>query len=146
MRVVCDTGPLIAAANSRDPNHILASGLVSVLGRDLVILDTVAAETDLMLRRRYGKWLGSSFLSALAGGKHGYDVLTPKLLSRAAELDSRYADLDLGLVDTSIMAYAERHRLPVCTFDYRDFRATESVHGPWNLLVGEDELRRARID
>jgi len=51
--------------------------------------------------------------------------------------------LDLGLVDTSIMAYAERHRLPILTFDFRDFRATSSSHGPWRLVLDEEQLARA---
>lgn len=120
--------------------------MVNVLGPDLIVLDTVATETDFVLRRWYGEPLGRAFLASLAQGRHGFDVLSPKLLSRASELDSKYADLGLGLVDSSIMAYAERHRLPICTFDYRDFRATKSAHGPWNLLIGEDELRRTRGD
>ena len=33
--------------------------------------------------------------------------MTPGLLRRAVELDVQYADLDLGLVDASVMAIAE---------------------------------------
>jgi len=83
-------------------------------------------------------------LRALASGRHRVEPLAAGLLRRAVELDTLYADLDLGLVDTSVMAYAERHRLPILSFDFRDFRATRSIHGPWDLILGEDELRRAR--
>ena len=40
------------------------------------------------------------------------------------------------------MAYAERHDLPILTFDFRDFRATESARGPWRLVLSEEQLER----
>jgi hypothetical protein len=42
------------------------------------------------------------------------------------------------------MAYAERHDLPILTFDFRDFRATSSTRGPWRLVLSEDQLARSR--
>lgn len=50
MRVVVDTGPLLAAANRRDQAHDLAVALVIELGRDLVIPSPVMVETDYLLR------------------------------------------------------------------------------------------------
>jgi hypothetical protein len=40
------------------------------------------------------------------------------------------------------MAIAERHELPIFTFDFADFRATESASGPWRLAIDEDVFRR----
>jgi predicted nucleic acid-binding protein len=77
------------------------------------------------------------FLRALAVGAHSTVFLSPGLLRRAVELDTEYADLDLGLVDASVMAFAERHGLPVLTFDFSHFRATQSPTGPWRLVVSE---------
>jgi hypothetical protein len=79
-------------------------------------------------------------LTTVAAGGHTPAFLSPGLLSRAAELDALYGDLNLGLVDASIMAYAERHDLPILTFDFRDFRATESSRGPWRLVLSERQL------
>ncbi|HET7574165.1 MAG TPA: hypothetical protein VFJ99_03530, partial [Solirubrobacterales bacterium] len=59
----------------------------------------------------------------------------------AGELDELYADLDLGFVDTCVMAIAERHQLPILTFDFTDFRATESASGPWRLVIDEHTYR-----
>ena len=142
MNVVCDTGPLLAAADRRSRTHSLVAPLLAGLGRRAVVLDVVLAEADYMLRARVGLESARRFLRAVAGGAHTAAFLSPGLLTRAAELDSDYADLDLGLVDTSIMAYAERHDLPIFTFDFRHFRATESRRGPWRLLVSEAQLRR----
>ena len=106
----------------------------------VTILDTVLVETDTLLRRRGFADSARRLLAAVDSGLHRAAFLSPGLLSRAAELDARYADLDLGLVDASIMAYAERHDLPILTFDFRDFRATESSRGPWRLVLSERQL------
>jgi hypothetical protein len=39
------------------------------------------------------------------------------------------------------MAFAERHEMPILTFDFRDFRATESQAGPWRLVLDEQAYR-----
>lgn len=115
---------------------------MSSLGRDLVVLDSVAVETDLMLRGRYGHHAGRSFLSAITREEHSAAFLSPGLLKRAAEIDARYADLGLGLVDASVMAYSERHLLPILTFDFAHFRATVGKHGPWRLVIDEAQFHR----
>ena len=94
------------------------------------------------MRRRGAAHGARRLLGAVATGIHRPAFLSPGLLERAAELDATYADLDLGLVDASIMAYAERHDLPILTFDFRDFRATESARGPWRLVLSEEQLER----
>lgn len=77
------------------------------------------------------------------GGTHEIAYLSAGLLRRAVALDNQYADLNLGFVDTCVMAIAERHELPILTFDFIDFRATESANGPWPLLIGEDAFKSA---
>lgn len=69
--------------------------------------------------------------------------LTPGLLDRAVEIDARYADLNLGITDAAVMACAERHDLPILTFDFRDFRATAPESGEWRLVVDEAIYREA---
>jgi hypothetical protein len=141
LSVVADTAPLLAAANHRDNAHALAKALVAALGRRLIVLGPVIVETDQLLRTRTSAEGARRFLSALAAGAHSADLLTPGLLRRATEIDAQYASLNLGLVDASVMAYAERHELPILTFDFADFRATRPARGHWRLVV--DEARYA---
>ena len=82
-------------------------------------------------------------MKSVAGGTHEVAYMTPGLMRRAVELDSRYADLGLGFADACVMAIAERHELPILTFDFADFRATESAAGPWRLAIDEHAYRRA---
>ena len=58
-------------------------------------------------------------------------ILTAGLVRRAAELDNRYADLNLGFADTSLMAIAERHEMPILTF-----HSTSGTSGPPNRPPG----------
>jgi uncharacterized protein len=48
---------------------------------------------------------------------------------RSAELLTLYADSNLGLVDTCVMAIAERHRaVEIATVNPRDFRLVRPTH------------------
>jgi uncharacterized protein len=141
VKVVADTGPLVAAANERDEAHGLAAALVTELGRDLVVLDSVVIEVDHLLRARLGTHSARAFLDSLVDGEHSVAFLTEGLLRRAAEFDRRYSDLDLGVTNGSVMAFAERHRLPILTFDFAHFRATRPTRGFWRLVVDEARYR-----
>lgn len=143
MRVVADTGPLLAAANRRDKAHRLAAALVSELGRDLVVPEPVVVETDQLLRARVGTEAARAFLAAMAAGEHSIAFLSRALFSRAVEIDGRFGDLDLGLADASVMAVAERRDLPVLTFDFEDFRAAPPPRGYWRLVVDEARYLQA---
>jgi len=121
----------------------LAAVLVTELGRGLVVLDPVIVEVDYLLRTRIGSHAARRFLEALVAGEHEVAFLSSALLRRAAAFDASYADLDLGVTDAAIMAYAERHRLPVLTFDFEHFRATRPGRGFWRLIVDEARYREA---
>ena len=113
------------------------------LGRELLVLDVVAVETDHLLRGRVGSRSARIFLESLVRGENTPAFLTPALLRRAVEIDRRYADLDLGLADASVMGYSERHRLPILTFDFEHFRATKPARGLWRLVIDEGRYQQA---
>jgi predicted nucleic acid-binding protein len=102
----------------------------------------VVVEVDILARRWVGAEPARRFLAAIASGVHDRVVLDDALWRRALEIDATFADVNLGLVDCSVMALAEERRLPVFTFDFRAFRA---VPGPargknWRLVVEESDL------
>ncbi len=138
-----DTGPIVAAANRRDHAHELAAALVTELGRELIVLDPVIVEVDQLLRARVNRDAGAAFLTALAKGEHVVEFMTQGLVRRASEIDTKFRDLDLGFVDAALMAYAERHDLPILTFDFEDFRAAPPEGGYWRLVVDEERYQEA---
>lgn len=143
MRAVADTGPLVAAANRRERAHGLAAALVGGLGRDLVVPLPVLVESEQLLRSQVGVRAARVFVRTVASGGHAVQFLTPGLLRRAVEIDERFGDLNLGFTDASVMAVAERYRLPILTFDFDDFRASRPRRGFWRLVVDERRYREA---
>jgi len=127
--------------NRRDDAHALAAELVARIGRNLIVPEPVIVEVDQLTRARVGGHAARRFLAALDAGEHAVAYLSHGILHRAIEIDRRYGDLDLGLADTSVMALAERHRLPILTFDFAHFRATRPPSGYWRLVI--DEARYA---
>lgn len=145
MPVVVDTGPLVAALFRRDEDHGFAAALVAQIGSDMLVPGPVATEVDVILRRRDQPIAARRFLAALGSGELQRTPLTDAAFARAVEIDERYADLDLGIVDASVMALAETTPAQVLTFDFGHFRATTDRDGrPWRLLVDEDALERSR--
>ena len=60
------------------------------------------------------------------------EALLPNDLVRALEIDAKFAQLRLGLVDGTVAAIAERRRIyRVLTTDRRDFVALSLRSAPW---------------
>jgi predicted nucleic acid-binding protein len=142
-KILVDTAPLVSALDARDSAHGFAGPLIAQLRRQALIPTPVLAEVDHFVRSRVGSPAARAFLRSIVGGTFDIAYLTAGLVRRAGELDDRYADLDLGFADTCLMAIAERHQLPILTFDFADFRATESASGPWRLVLDENAYRTA---
>jgi predicted nucleic acid-binding protein len=142
-KILVDTAPLVSALDARDSAHEFAGPLIAQLRRQALIPTPVLAEVDHFVRSRVGGTEARAFLRSIVGGTFNIAYLTAGLVRRAGELDDRYADLDLGFADTCLMAIAERHELPILTFDFADFHATESASGPWRLVLDENAYRAA---
>jgi uncharacterized protein len=142
MKILIDTGPLVSAIDRRDPAQKMAVIALGRLGRHAIVPIPVVVEVDHLVRKRVGAAAARRFLKNIAGGSHEVAHATVGLMRRAVELDRKYADLNLGVVDGCVMAIAERHDLPIFTFDFADFRATESANGPWRLAVDERLYQR----
>lgn len=84
----------------------------------------VLAEVDYFLRGNRGamrKLIAEIFDPAT---RYEYEAPLPSDLVRALELDARFAQISLGLVDGTVAAVAERRQIyRVLTTDRRDFAA-----------------------
>jgi uncharacterized protein len=139
--VIVDSGPLLAALNERDRLHELAARTLRQARRVALVPDPVIIEVDIIARRWLGGASARAFLAAIAAGVHTRVPLSDALWRRAVAVDRSYGDLNLGLVDTAVMAVAEDRDLPVFTFDFRAFRAVPGPHGgQWPLALEERDL------
>jgi uncharacterized protein len=130
--IVCDTGPLVAAALSNDSYHHSCVRLFNDLhtaGRELLIPATVVAEVGYLLAREAGPRVESLFLRSIANGDFTAVDLTAMDYARMADLVIKYGSLPLGTTDASVLAIAERLKLTeVATLDRRHFNIVRPDH------------------
>ena len=87
--LVCDTGPLVAAALARDPDHHACVELFTgmhLARRDMVLPAPVVAEVGYLLASKAGAVAESAFLRSLAAGDFHAIELTNTDYWRMAEL------------------------------------------------------------
>jgi predicted nucleic acid-binding protein len=95
----------------------------------VVIPATVAVEVDYLVRTRLHTAVHLAFLATIAKGSFLIEELRPGDYARISEICAKYSDADIGLVDASIIAIAERLNEPkVATLDHRHFRLIQPRH------------------
>jgi uncharacterized protein len=124
---VVDAGPLYAAADADDEDHLASRAALSRPDLRLVVPALVIAEATYFVGRRLGAAAESKFLRGVGTldveGPSGEDF------TRIAELVEKYADFPLGGTDASVIALAERLDAPtIITLDLRHFAAIVPRH------------------
>jgi predicted nucleic acid-binding protein len=137
--LICDTGPLVAAALTADPDHRACVDLFTgahLAGRPLIVPTPVVAEVGYLLARGAGARAEAVFLRSLAAGDFKAEALESADYARAADLVERYADLPLGTTDAAVIAVAERlGAVEVATLDRRHFSVVRPRHVDAFLLL-----------
>lgn len=127
--LIVDTGPLVAAADSADPDHEVCSALLERHPGPLVTTPIVVTEVAWLIGRDLGAKNEAKFFRALGAGEIDVENLTTDDWNRVAELLIEYDDLGLDAADASIVAIAERLRQEeIATLDHRDFRVVRPRH------------------
>ena len=140
MTLILDAAPLVALADRRDPFGPQIETLLRQEVGELVVSAPVTAEVDYLLGRRLGRRARVAFLDDLAAGRFTVGCLEADDHRVVADLERRYADLDVGLADLSVVVLAERwgtRRL--LTFDDRHFRTLRPLQGGQFTLLPVDE-------
>lgn len=116
--ILADTSGLIALLDRADSRH----EAVKPHHRGLVVPTTVLTEFDYLATRRVGSAVVRDFYRSIETGFVTHAALEGADVKRAFELTDLYADARIGFVDASIVALAERLRLPrILTLDRRHF-------------------------
>jgi len=124
---VCDSGPLFALANARDPDHQRVAAFVRNTRYTLVVPVLCVGEVAFLVARNFGPEAEALFIEAC----RSLELVQPSeaALGRMAELVRAYGDFPLGAVDASVVALAEELGTPfVVTLDQRHFRAVRPCH------------------
>jgi len=131
--IVCDTGPLVAAALSKDPDHHRCVELFTgmhLAGRQMLLPAPIVAEVGYLLGTRAGARAEAVFLRSLAAHDFVPVELEQSDYDRMADLVESYADLPLGTSDAAVIALAERLGITeIATLDRRHFTVVRPRHG-----------------
>jgi predicted nucleic acid-binding protein len=120
--VLLDTGILYAYYDRSDGWHARALALVRAETGGLVVPSPVIPEVDHLLGHRLGAKARETFYRGLAEGDYVVADLPHDRYERVAELNRRFATLDLGFVDAAVVAIAETTGIPrIATTDRRHF-------------------------
>ena len=139
MALILDTGPLLAALDASDPDHAACAGLLGKADEALVVPALVLAELDYWCHGRLGADVWLIFLEDVLAGSYSVEAPNHADLRRCQEVQGNYRDLEIGVVDASVLALAERLGEPkIATLDHRHFRALRPAHtGSLRLLPAD---------
>lgn len=139
MTLIIDAAPLVALADELEPAREEILGLLRAERGSLFIPAPVTAEIDYLLDQRFGVAARRAFLEDLAARRFESPGLDSTDYEAALALDRRYADLNLGLADLSVVVLAGRlGTRRILTFDQRHFRAVQPLQGGAFTLLPAD--------
>jgi predicted nucleic acid-binding protein len=139
LTLLIDAAPLVAIADSGEPQR---AAILDILTREpgaLVIPAPTTAEVDYLLGERLGRQARRAFLRDLAAGRFAVAGLDRDDYSTVVELESRYADLALGLADCALVVLADRYETTrLLSFDERHFRAVAPLRAEAFTILPAD--------
>ena len=122
MIAIVDSGPLYAAVDADDGDHVRCLEVLERADLELVVPALVVAEVTYLVGRRLGAAAEAAFLRGLAA----VEVEAPGIddWPAIAGLVERYADFPIGSTDASVAVLAERLGTDlIVTLDRRHFGA-----------------------
>ena len=142
MAVIADTGALIALANAEDRYHKTVKQFFATNRDPVIIPCPVVPETCFILRTSMGVAAELEFLRSIRGHLM-LEHYTVADAARVIEINDKYGDAELGFVDATVMAMAERLNIQtVLTVDHRDFSMFRPTHCAAFRLIPERLRRR----
>jgi predicted nucleic acid-binding protein len=105
----------------------------------LILPAPVATEVDYLLGQRFGRSARRAFLADIASARFLVACLEQTDYQLVLAYDERYADLDVGLADLSVVVIAHRFSTKrILTLDQRHFRALRPLDGEHFILLPFD--------
>ena len=132
--IVADTGAVLALLDADDDHHETLRDLFKEAPTRWVLPLAILPEVDYLVHTQLGRRVADLFMADIAAGGFVIDWGTEDDVDRAVAINAKYAALELGLVDTIVMAVAERRRAEaIATLDLRHFGAV-ALRGRPKLL------------
>jgi uncharacterized protein len=122
LSVILDTGAILALYDSSDDWHERMMTVLEFEPGPLYLPTLVIAETDYLLGKRLGEKVRLAFLEDIAAGVYETVELPNGSYQHILELNQKYATLELGVVDASVVVLSQTLKVTrVATIDRRHF-------------------------
>lgn len=122
MPILLDSGILYAYYDRSDRWHAAAGELIGSEVGGLLLPAPVVAEVDHLLGVRLGREARRLFYRGLVDAHYLLVDVPQERVTRIAQIDLQFADLELGFVDSAIVAIAESLAVRrIATTDRRHF-------------------------
>lgn len=134
--IVLDTGGLYAALDANESLHERAVAALVNATPPRLLSPFVLAELDYLIATRVGHRAQIALVDEVARGAYQLEPFAADDVARARRVMGRYADLNVGLADASVVVLAHRHRtLSLLCTDECHFRSLRGPGGrPFRLL------------
>lgn len=126
--IILDTSGLLAALDASQRHHAAAVAALKAADPPWVLSPFVLAELDYLLATRVGESAERALLSEVGRGVYRLESFQMEDIAAAERVIAKYAALEIGLADASIVILAGRYGVrDLLTLDERHFRA---IRGP----------------
>ena len=126
--IILDTSGLLAALDASQRHHAAAVAALREADPPWVLSPFVLAELDYLLATRVGESAERAMLSEVGRGVYRLESFQSEDIAAAERVIAKYAALEIGLADASIVVLATRYGVrDLLTLDERHFRA---IRGP----------------
>jgi len=126
--IILDTSGLLAALDASQRHHAAAVAALREADPPWVLSPFVLAELDYLLAKRVGESAERALLSEVGRGVYRLESFQSDDITAAERVIAKYAALEIGLADASIVVLAARYGVrDLLTLDQRHFRA---IRGP----------------
>lgn len=127
--IIADTGPLYALVDRSDAWHKRVVEWWEKNRQPITIPVCVLPEVCYLLHTRISPQAEAAFVRSIANQEIPVEPLELEDIVRAEVLLRKYSDLELGFVDATVVATAERlDAAEVLTTDHRHFSAIRPAH------------------
>src|SRR5262245_62597630 len=121
--LIADTSGLLASIDRNDRHHEMVRSVLLGEREAVIVPELVLAELDYLVLKHLGRDAEEAILDDVIEGAYVREPCLDVDLLRARELIKKYRQHDIGLVDATVLATAERLGVQrILTLDHRHFR------------------------
>ncbi|HEY4158197.1 MAG TPA: PIN domain-containing protein [Polyangiaceae bacterium] len=128
--ILLDTSGLLSAIDASQKAHAACLASLRAARPPFLLSPFVLAELDYLLATRVGQREELLLLAQVEAGAYQLEPFSTSDVGKARRVVERYAKLEIGLADASLVVLAERHGVSdILTLDQKHFSALRGPAG-----------------